>query len=476
MGDGRVVGVTVMPEFFQVEGVGRVLDNLQRRAGVTAIATSPYVMAPAPDGGGAREPPIDAGAGSVRLLDRPLWGKRELSVRTAPSWTPDAALYRGLRYRPPTPDELTAREGHVVADAIGEAKRRGLTVLLQVQAAIPPGTRVQFGGPVEEDRPRLPDGSTPAVRVDNNASLASPHVHDYARALVADLARAYPAADGLRIDWPEYPPYSLDSAFFDFGPHAGAAAARLGFDFAAMREAAGALRAKLLGGLTPADLGAWTERDGGRFRLLQALVDRPALGQWLAFKAELGRSVLLTFSEALRAAAPGKLLVPGAFPPPWTAVSGFSFARAAPLADAIMVKLFTMHWAMMVRAWGDALAAANPAIAGHPALPRALAALFDVVDDSGPDRLADWRYPEPDEPHPVGRHAQTRKLRAAQAEAGSTPVIALAHGYGPVGDFARRAATAWEAARGGIWVNRYGYLADAKLDALGAVVRERFLA
>ena len=38
---GRVVGVTVMPEFFQVEGVGRVLDNLQRRAGITAIATSP---------------------------------------------------------------------------------------------------------------------------------------------------------------------------------------------------------------------------------------------------------------------------------------------------------------------------------------------------------------------------------------------------------------------------------------------------
>src|SRR5262245_44467069 len=287
MESGRVVGVTVMPEFFQVEGVARVLDNLQARAGITAIATSPYVMAPAPEGTGSREPPIDAGAGSVRLLARELWGRRELSVRTAPSWTPDAALYRGLRYQPAAPDDLTLAHGHVVADAIREAKRRDLDVLLQVQAAIPPGYRVQFGGPVEEDRPRLPDGSTPAVRVDNNASLASPHVHDYARALVADLLRAYPDVDGIRIDWPEYPPYSLDSAFFDFGPHAASEAKTTGVDFAAMSDAAASMRAKLLGGLTPADLNAWTERDGGRFRLLQALVHQPALRDWLAFKAGL---------------------------------------------------------------------------------------------------------------------------------------------------------------------------------------------
>jgi hypothetical protein len=397
-------------------------------------------------------------------------------VRTAPSWTPDASRYRGLRYQPAAADDLTARDGHVVADAIREAKRRDLDVLLQVQAAIPPGYRVQFGGPVEEDRPRLPDGTTPALRVDNNASLASPHVHDYARALVADLLRAYPEVDGIRIDWPEYPPYSLDSAFFDFGPHAAAAAKTAGVDFGAMRDAAAALRAKLFGGLTPADLNAWTERDGGRFRLLQALLDQPALRDWLAFKAGLAESILRSFRDALDAAAPGKLLVPGAFPPPWTAVSGFSFARAAPMSDLILVKLFTMHWAMMVRMWGDALEAANPAIRGHAALPRALAALFDIVDDAGFDRLADWRYPEPEEAHPVGRHAQTRKIRAAQAEAGDVDVVAMAHGYGPVADFARRAAIAWDAARGGIWVNRYGYLADAKLDALGAVVRENVAA
>jgi hypothetical protein len=237
-----------------------------------------------------------------------------------------------------------------------------MTVLLQVQAAIPPGYRVQFGGPVEEDRPRLPDGSTPRTRVDNNGSLASPHLHDYARAMVRDLVRAYPEADGLRIDWPEYPPYSLDGAFFDFGPHAEAAAARLGRDFGAMREAAGALRARLLGGLSPTDLTMWTERDGGRFRLLQALVDAPALRDWLAFKADLASGIVATFRAALDEAAPGRMLVAGAFPPPLSILSGFSFRRAGAQCDAVMAKLFTMHWAMMVRGWGDALAAANPAL------------------------------------------------------------------------------------------------------------------
>jgi len=76
------LGVTVMPEWIQSEGVDQVLDNLER-AGVSAVATSPYVMAESDAENAGREPPIDAGAGKVRLLDRPLWGKRELRCLTA---------------------------------------------------------------------------------------------------------------------------------------------------------------------------------------------------------------------------------------------------------------------------------------------------------------------------------------------------------------------------------------------------------
>src|SRR3954453_15221783 len=79
------IGVTVMPEWFDCEGIDAVLDRVQR-LGASAIATSPYVLEVAPDGEGGREPPIDAGAGRVRPLDRALWGRRELWVRTAPAF------------------------------------------------------------------------------------------------------------------------------------------------------------------------------------------------------------------------------------------------------------------------------------------------------------------------------------------------------------------------------------------------------
>ncbi|MBI3469468.1 MAG: hypothetical protein HY000_41230, partial [Planctomycetes bacterium] len=109
----KFLGVTVMPEYLQNETVDGVLDNLVR-AGVTAVATSPYVMAPADEKTGGREPPDDAGAGTVRLLDRPLWGRRELFVTTAPSFVPDERLYRGLRYQPAAPTELTRRDGPII--------------------------------------------------------------------------------------------------------------------------------------------------------------------------------------------------------------------------------------------------------------------------------------------------------------------------------------------------------------------------
>ena len=65
------VGVTVMPEWFQSEGVDAVLDRLQA-FGADALVTSPYLLEIAPAGEGAREPPPDGDAGIVRPLDRDL--------------------------------------------------------------------------------------------------------------------------------------------------------------------------------------------------------------------------------------------------------------------------------------------------------------------------------------------------------------------------------------------------------------------
>jgi hypothetical protein len=467
--NARFVGVTVMPEYLQTETVDRVLDNLVERAGVTAVTTSPYVMEPADEQTGAREPPLDAEAGKARLLERPLWGRRELLVRTAPSFEPEVQLYRGLRYQPAAATELTRSQGKVIDRFLAAARRRGLKVYLQVQAAIPPGYRVQFGGPADDDVPRLPDGRVPQPRVANNGSLASPHIRDYAHALLRDLCRRYPEVDGIRVDWPEYPPYSLDDAFVDFGDHARRAAERLGFDWQRMQREVDGLYRLLHGGLTDEHLRRWNQADGGRHRLLRALANHPGLLDFLAFKAQLVDELLAGFRQTLTDVAGQQMqLMPNAFPPPFTLASGLDFARAARYSSAISVKLYTMHWAMMLRFYGDAMRRANPRVS-EALLVRALVGWFDIADDAGLSRLDDYAYPEPDQPHPVGRQAQVGKLAEAQAEAGEVPVYGLAHGYGPADDFRRRLQAACEGAPQGVWINRYCYLSDEKLEIIGQV-------
>lgn len=111
---------------------------------------------------------------------------------------------------------MTARQGGKVSEFVKQAKASGLKVYLQVQAASPPGYRVQFSGVADEDQPLRFDDKIPPMRVDKNGSLASPHILAYTAAMLKDLAIQYPLIDGFRIDWPEYPPYFLDALFVDY--------------------------------------------------------------------------------------------------------------------------------------------------------------------------------------------------------------------------------------------------------------------
>jgi hypothetical protein len=78
--------------------------------------------------------------------------------------------------------------------------------------------------------------------------------------------------------------------------------------------------------------------------------------------------------------------------------------------------------------------------------------------------VARYSYPEPEVPHPVSPRALERKIRQARIAAGPVPILALAHGYGPPQDFQARLQVAWESSRGRVWINRYGYLSDEKLE------------
>ena len=159
-------------------------------------------------------------------------------MKASPSFTPSPELYNGLRYQPSKATDETRDLGPIIAEFIPAARSRGLKVYFQIQSAIPPGYRVQFGGPIEDDRPLLPNGTEPDQTLDNNGSLASPHILDYGAALTTDLLQNYPDIDGIRIDWPEIPPYFLETVFTDFGPHVEQFARNNGFDFEDIRNLA----------------------------------------------------------------------------------------------------------------------------------------------------------------------------------------------------------------------------------------------
>lgn len=470
------VGVTVMPEWFQCEGIEPVLDRLQA-LGANALVTSPYLLELAPAGEGAREPPPDGDAGIVRPLDRTLWGRRETWVRTAPSLVHDLNLYQGLRYQPSPPGALTLAQSDLIDRVVAGARARGMTVYLQVMAASPPGYRVQFSGAIDEDQCRGPDGLLHTQRVDRNASLASPHVQAYGATLLAELAARYPDVHGLRIDWPEYPPYDLRSTLFDFSHHGQLALRQQGvepLDYG--RRVMAHLATWRAAAQAAAPQGATMVRARLREAGWDTFFGSHGEGQALwASKRDSVRTLLRAYRAALDSVpGPRRSLQPQVFPSPWSEWSGFAWDALADTADAVGVKLYTMHWPMMARYWARDLVGAEPG----PVLDAVTSAMADFLgccDEAAPDggRL---HYPTPDQAHPVGEQAQRNKLRQAQALAGAVPAIAFTHSYGPLSDVEARFALAAQAsqqpgASGQVWINRYGYLSDAKLAALAAVIQ-----
>ncbi len=114
---------------------------------------------------------------------------------------------------------------------------------------------------------------------------------------------------------------------------------------------------------------------------------------------------------------------------------------------------------------------ANPGL-DEKLVVRSLANLFDLDDEVTANRISDYGYPEPDEPHPVPNAPQARKIDQAIAEAGGEMAITpIVHGYGPLEDFKRRLQIVQTSKADGVWINRYGYLGDDKLDAIGGIWR-----
>ena len=461
MSHSRFLGITVLGDYILSEGIDSIIDNL-KRCGATAVACNPTVTVPAPDGTGSFQPPDDAGS-SPRLFDRKLWGRRSLWVRGSPSYNPKGEYYSETPYLPREANDLTKEYGHIIADFIEEAVKAGLQVYLQVGAAQPPNLR-------DEDIPRLPDGRIPVNRMANTASLASPAVRSYIRAYVRDLLEVYPKITGFRPDWPEYPCYKLDEAFQDFSPHAIKWGMDHGYEMGSMKNAVGHLYETIHGKLNDQDLLDWASPDYGRFALLNFLRSNPDIAEWFRLKADLSIDLLREWRQALtKYGGKEKELSANAFMPPFTLLTGFDFGRASKFCSAVSPKLYTMHWTAMVEFWGQVILDSNPGL-NETLVVRSLANIFDLGDQIKAEKLSDYGYPEPDEPHAVPDSPQKRKIRQVKSVVGTDlAVTPLVHGYGPPNDFARRLAIVAESSADGIWINRYGYLGEDKLKIIGSL-------
>ena len=298
-------------------------------------------------------------------------------------------------------------------------------------------------------------------------SLASPAIRSYIRAYVRDLCDVYPQITGFRPDWPEYPCYKLDEAFQDFSPHVAAWSAEHGFDFERIRSEVGAFYDYLHGGLTNRDLEDLAGPDRGKTTTSPccAAIRRSWNGSG---SRPLCRWTCSPLAGAITEYGwPREKLSANAFMTPFTLLTGFDFAGAAAFCDAVSPKLYTMHWSAMVEFWGRDLLAHNPGL-DETLVVRALAHLFDLGDEITAERLSDYGYPEPHEPHPIPDDCQARKIGQVCAEvAGRTPVTPLVHGYGPHEIFAGAFKLVADSPADGVWINRYGYLSDDKLDAVG---------
>jgi hypothetical protein len=134
-----------------------------------------------------------------------------------------------------------------------------------------------------------------------------------------------------------------------------------------------------------------------------------------------------------------------------------------------MVKLFTMHWPMIVTYWARELMAKNDGL-DEASLVRAISVAFDFEDEGFGRDIKDYAYPAPQQRHRAGNNAQARKIRQAQAVAGDAAVILPSvHAYGPMDNVSERFRVGWETGRHGMWVNRYGYLVAEKLELLRSI-------
>jgi hypothetical protein len=127
--------------------------------------------------------------------------------------------------------------------------------------------------------------------------------------------------------------------------------------------------------------------------------------------------------RARRGARPRRRLELQAFPPPFHRISGFPLADLQGVADAVGIKLYTMHWPMIARFWAATLPAGRSAALDAGARDRTAVRITD-----GP-RTARVALSRSARSAPRWRDGAAREARTAQGR-GGVPITAFVHSCG----------------------------------------------
>jgi len=459
MSKDRFLGIVLTPSAAQSEGLNCVLDKIAA-TGASAICFGPSVVAEVGKGRGHRQPPLDID-GFERLLDRPLWGKRELWLKGYRCSPVHSELFEGTPYRPGgelPPNGVDADLPHKLIEG---AHARGLKAHVQTSPTCPPGIAL-------EDQFRYVDGSLPQQdrRVAWQGCLNNPRVRAYAVGLVRDTVRSYSDADGLFLDWAEYTVYDLRDHFGCTCEHCHRQATKLGYDWPRILTDVRATW-DWLHSLGSQDLARASRIASRPSEFLELLMSRPGWIELLRFKADTVVGLYREFRQAMDIEDCAAMeLGANGWCPPFNRSSGMDYRRLADICTSVRPKLFTFHWSAMPRWYGQLLKEWNPDLSERHVLD-ALVDVFQLQDGLSPRSFAQYHIPGPDELHPAQPMTWRVKMDEVVDQVGArAKCYAYAHSYRPLEQWKRMVAVLRDSPVDGMWVQRYGYLSDAKLDVI----------
>lgn len=461
-------GIVFTPAELAYEGLEQVLESVADR-GATAVALTPGVFLPSDPERGVREPPLDVD-GHVRRLDRPLWGSRVVHVDRYAPYEADPHIWQGVPY-PPSRVAPPEHRVDVARQMIDRSHAVGIEPHIILSPTIVPGLpggHSMSGGVQQADATERP---VPAAGHRSDRIIAGqgcpnhPDVQALVGGRIREAAQRYPDAAGFFFDWVEYTCYFPADAFTCFCTHCERSARDRGLDWEAMQRGVRALWDRLHE-LTVADLRQVAEAEEG-FLALLAPDDLAAVELHQCFKADSVESAYERIrAQFQRAGLPDARIGANGFPPPWDRITGAALAGAGRYAEVVRPKFFTFHWSMMVRWYTEALRDWNRDLP-EAEIVRAVLAWFGI---SGGDRAPTaeaFGMPTPHESHPLDAADVVAKIDAV-ARSLDDPLRceAYIHSYQPAADFDELLGAVGRLDIGGVWVQRYGYLSDAKLDIL----------